>query len=171
MTGIINQLLDVVRTQSGSVVSIERRPLDLDKLVRGVVEEMSLAYPNAKLEAKLDPVAGHWDPDRLGQVVMNLIGNAIQHGMKAVPISIETERYGELAVFRVRNGSVTPLTGDQISTLFDAFKRGNSTSRTGGLGLGLYISKEIVRAHQGDISVVSDPVMTTFEVRLPLQRT
>lgn len=170
MTGIINQLLDVVRTQSGSVVSIERQPLDLDKLVRGVVDEMSLAYPSAKLEAKLDPVAGHWDPDRLGQVVMNLIGNAIQHGMKAVPISIETERYGELAVFRVRNGSIAPLTSDQISTLFDAFKRGNSSSRSGGLGLGLYISKEIVRAHQGDISVVSDPLMTTFEVRLPLQR-
>jgi signal transduction histidine kinase/DNA-binding NarL/FixJ family response regulator len=170
MTGIINQLLDVVRTQSGSVVSIERQRLDLDKLVRGVVEEMSIAYPNAKLEAKLAPVAGHWDPDRLGQVVMNLIGNAIQHGMKAVPISIETERYGELAVFRVRNGSVNPLTTEQIATLFDAFKRGNSSSRSGGLGLGLYISKEIVRAHQGDISVVSDPVMTTFEVRLPLQR-
>jgi signal transduction histidine kinase len=90
--------------------------------------------------------------------------------MKAVPISIETERYGELAVFRVRNGSVNPLTTEQIATLFDAFKRGNSSSRSGGLGLGLYISKEIVRAHQGDISVVSDPVMTTFEVRLPLRR-
>lgn len=171
MTGIINQLLDVVRTQSGSVVSIERQKLDLDKLVRGVVEEMSLAYPTAKLEAKLAPVAGDWDPDRLGQVVMNLIGNAIQHGMKAVPITIETERYGELAVFRVRNGSIQPLTSEQIATLFDAFKRGgNSSSRSGGLGLGLYISKEIVRAHQGDISVVSDPLMTTFEVRLPLRR-
>lgn len=170
MTGIINQLLDVVRTQSGSVVSIERQPLDLDKLVRSVVEEMSLAYPNAKLEAKLAPVNGQWDPDRLGQVVMNLIGNAIQHGMKEVPITIETERCGDLAVFRVRNGSVTPLTNEQIATLFDAFKRGSSTARTGGLGLGLYISKEIVRAHQGDISVVSDTVMTTFEVRLPLRR-
>lgn len=170
MTGIINQLLDVVRTQSGSVVSIERQPLDLDNLVRNVVEEMKLAYPAAKLEPKLAPVSGDWDPDRLGQVVMNLIGNAIQHGMKQVPIAIETERFGELAVFRVRNGSIAQLTNEQIATLFDAFKRGNTTTRSGGLGLGLYISKEIVRAHQGDISVISDPLMTTFEVRLPLRR-
>lgn len=170
MTGIINQLLDVVRTQSGSGVTIDRRDLDLDKLVKNVVDEMTLAYPAAKLEAKLEPVHGLWDPDRLGQVVMNLIGNAIQHGVQSAPIMIETARQGESAVFRVRNGSLAPLSGDQISTLFDAFKRATSSSKTGGLGLGLFISKEIVRAHQGDISVISDPVTTTFEVRLPLSQ-
>jgi phosphoserine phosphatase RsbU/P len=168
MTGIINQLLDVVRTQSGSGVPIDRRDLELDKLVKNVVDEMTLAYPAAKLEAKLEPVHGLWDPDRLGQVVMNLIGNAIQHGVKSAPIMIETARHGESAVFRVRNGSLAPLSAEQISTLFDAFKRGTSSTKTGGLGLGLYISKEIVRAHQGDINVVSDTVTTTFEVRLPL---
>lgn len=168
MTGIINQLLDVVRTQSGSGVHVDRRDLDLDKLVKNVVEEMALAYPAARLEAKLEPVHGLWDPDRLGQVVMNLIGNAIQHGVQSAPIMIETARQGESAVFRVRNGSLAPLSGDQISTLFDAFKRATTSAKTGGLGLGLFISKEIVRAHQGDISVISDPVTTTFEVRLPL---
>jgi signal transduction histidine kinase/CheY-like chemotaxis protein len=169
MRGIIEQLLDVVRTQMGGGIPVEPADIALDEVVTSVLAELALAYPKARFEPKLDRVRGHWDRDRLAQVIANLVGNAIQHGAKTAPVAIETELAGEQALLRVRNRTVTPLSEEQIANIFVPFRRTQRPSGgSGGLGLGLYIASEILRAHHGDIVVDSNAETTTFTVRLPL---
>jgi signal transduction histidine kinase/CheY-like chemotaxis protein len=168
MHGIIEQLLDVVRTQMGGGIPLEPADVNLGQLVTSVLGELSIVYPDAKFEPHLDNVRGVWDPDRLAQVVTNLVGNAVQHGAVAVPITIEAERSGDDALLRVRNATKVPLTDEQIHALFTPFRRTKRASGGSGLGLGLYISREILLAHRGDISVAADSTTTTFTVRLPL---
>jgi phosphoserine phosphatase RsbU/P len=172
MRGIIEQLLDVVRTQLGGGIPVTPADVDLGEVVSGVVSELAMAYPNARFEQKLDRVRGQWDRDRLAQVVSNLVGNALQHGDKQSPVWIETKLDEGDALLRVRNRSTTQLTDEQLTGIFAPFRRTKQpTGGSGGLGLGLYIASEILRAHQGAITVESDPTTTTFLVRLPLQPT
>jgi signal transduction histidine kinase/CheY-like chemotaxis protein len=172
MRGIIEQLLDVVRAQLGGGIPVTAADVELGEVVCSVVCELTMAYPNARFEQKLDRVRGTWDRDRLAQVISNLLGNALQHGDKQSPVSIETEQAGTTAVLRVRNRSVNPLSEDQIAHIFAPFRRTKqATGGSGGLGLGLYIASEILRAHHGVISVESDATTTTFTVRLPLHPT
>jgi signal transduction histidine kinase/CheY-like chemotaxis protein len=172
MRGIIEQLLDVVRTQLGGGIPVSPAEVELGEVVSSVVSELSMAYPSAKFEQKLTRVRGTWDRDRLAQVVSNLLGNALQHGEKQSPVWIETEEAGSSAVLRVRNRSLGQLSDEQIENIFAPFRRTKQpTGGSGGLGLGLYIASEILRAHAGEISVESDPTTTTFVVRLPLQPT
>lgn len=170
MRGIIEQLLDVVRSQLGGGIPVQHTDVELGDVVTSVIGEMSLAYPNAKFEPRLDAVRGRWDRDRLAQVVSNLVGNALQHGEKQSPVWIETEAAGDHAVLRVKNRTQTQLSDEQKSRIFVPFRRTKQpTGGSSGLGLGLYIASEILHAHQGEISVESDPTMTTFIVRLPLR--
>jgi signal transduction histidine kinase len=170
MRGIIEQLLDVVRTQMGGGIPVTPTEVALDEVVSNVLGEMSLAYPAAQFEPKLDRVRGTWDRDRLAQVVANLVGNAIQHGLKTAPVEIETVQAGDEALLRVRNRTAAQLSPEQMSAIFAPFRRTkHPAGGKGGLGLGLYIASEILRAHQGEISVESDPSTTTFIVRLPIR--
>jgi phosphoserine phosphatase RsbU/P len=169
MRGIIEQLLDVVRAQLGGGIPVTRSESDLKDIMTSVLGELALAYPEAEFEQKLEGVRGRWDRDRLAQVATNLVGNALQHGQKNAPVRVETLRDGDVGVVRVSNRSVAPLTEDQIENIFAPFRRTKqATNGSGGLGLGLFIACEIVRAHAGEIQVTSDPELTTFTVRLPL---
>jgi len=171
MKGIIEQLLDVVRTQLGGGIPMTPADVDLAELVTSVLAEIGLANPATRFETHLERSRGSWDRDRLSQVVTNLVNNAIQHGDKGSPVYVETVLDGDEAVLRVRNRSVRQLSDEQMANIFAPFRRTKrATGGTGGLGLGLYIVSEIVRAHGGDIRVESDPTTTTFIVRLPLQQ-
>lgn len=171
MRGIIDQLLDVTRARLGGGIPVHAAETDLEGVVSHVIEEIALAYPKARIVPKLHHVRGLWDPDRIAQVVSNLVGNAIQHGAPSEPVSVETDRDGDEALLLVRNGnkSGAALTEEQIATFFSPF-RSSPSGRSGGsgLGLGLYITNEILRAHCGVISVESNPRTTTFVVRLPI---
>jgi len=116
------------------------------------------------------PSPGVWDRDRLEQVFSNLIGNAIHYGAPDHPVTVSCQRDSESVVVDVHNRGV-PIPEELLAKLFDPFRRGTRDSRTAtteGLGLGLYISREIARAHGGDIRVVStENEGTTFTVRLP----
>jgi PAS domain S-box-containing protein len=168
MRGIIDQLLDVTRARVGGGIPLVPAETALDDVVRTVLREISLAYPAVRFEPKLTHVCGSWDPDRIAQVVSNLVGNAIQHGPPSSPVWVETDREGDDAFLRVRNASSTgvALTQEQLARFFRPFR--TSRQSAGGLGLGLYITCEIVRAHHGRIRVESDPRMTTFVVQLPI---
>jgi phosphoserine phosphatase RsbU/P len=168
MRGIIEQLLDVVRAQMGGGIPLAPAEVDLRDIVSSVVGELAIAYPAARFEPKLESSPGTWDRDRLAQVVTNLVTNALQHGQKQSPVWIETEREGDEAILRVRNRSSTELTPDQKAVIFAPFRRTKRASVSGGLGLGLFIASEILRAHDGLIRVDTDPTTTTFTVRLPL---
>jgi signal transduction histidine kinase len=113
---------------------------------------------------------GSWDPDRLEQVFSNLVGNAVLHGDPAKPVSIcARSKDTEVEVAVQNHGPAIPP--QLLNSLFNPFRRGERdgrTAKTAGLGLGLYISHEIVRAHGGAIAVDSDEVRgTTFRVTLP----
>ncbi|NVB84697.1 MAG: response regulator [Kofleriaceae bacterium] len=170
MQGIIEQLLDVTRARAGGGIPMTRSAVELSTVVSRVIDEVSLAYPNVVLDTRLGRVSGAWDADRLAQVVANLVGNAIQHGKKESPVTIETQQLGEHAELRVTNHTKgAPLTREQIANIFSPFRRASGARSGGtGLGLGLFIAHEILRSHGGDISVESNAGVTTFLVRLPL---
>ncbi len=173
MTRMVEQLLDVTRARLGSGLPVARRQVDLGPIVLAVVEELALAYPNAELELRrCDSITGAWDPDRLAQVVSNLAANAIQYGRPGSPIIVELESTPATATVTISNQvRGEPIPSQQLATLFEPFRRGaDRTQQAGGLGLGLYIVREVVRAHGGTIEVDSTVDGTTFCVRLPRTR-
>lgn len=170
MSRIVDQLLDVTRAQLGQGIPIFRREVSLLVLVQTVISELTLANPQARLELdRADEVTGFWDPDRLEQVVSNLASNALHYGKAGSPVVIDVVRAGDLATIAVRNHSNGAAIPDQqIASLFVPFRRA-SKAHEGGLGLGLYIVQEIVRAHGGTIDVTSTDAETVFRVQLQIE--
>jgi len=159
-----------------------RPVLSLPREIAGrVIEEMRAANPDREIALEVrSPEPFEMDPARIEQVLCNLIANAITHGAADTPIEVAVDvREGE-ALLSVKNrGPVIPA--DRIASLFQPFTQGwelpvggaaAARPRGTGLGLGLYIAREIVDAHGGTISVDShgDDRGTTFLVRLPRRR-
>jgi signal transduction histidine kinase len=172
MTTMIDQLLDFARIRQGRGIPLDRRVTDLAEVCHAVVDELQDAHPQARITVQVKGgLTGEWDPDRIAQVVSNLAANAVQHGVRGAPVAVEVDGTapGSIAV-RVHNEGRVP--DALLSTLFEVFKgaavaHGNRSSRNG-LGMGLFIAREIARAHGGDITArSSDDEGTTFEVVLP----
>ncbi|CAN5490147.1 hypothetical protein BH11MYX1_BH11MYX1_24760 [soil metagenome] len=173
MTRMVEQLLDVTRARLGSGIPVARRHVELGPIVGAVVEELALAYPNSQLELRAgEAIFGAWDPDRIAQFVSNLTANAIQYGRLGAPIIVALATLPAVATISITNQvRAEPIPAPQLATLFEPFKRGaDRAQQAGGLGLGLYIVREVVRAHGGTIDVESTPEGTTFCVRLPRTR-
>jgi signal transduction histidine kinase len=169
MGGMLDQLYDLARSRLAGGISIDPTPSDARRLVERVVEELSLAHPERTIQVEGDAgsVEGHWDEPRLGQILVNLIGNALRHGDKdeAVRVRVLGESHG--VVIEVQNGGT--IAESVREHLFDPFRRGAHSSRDT-LGLGLYIVKQIVVAHGGRIEFRSTPHDgTLFRVQLPRQ--
>lgn len=166
MARMIEQLLDLARSRDGSGLALMRERLSLGELATSIVSELMLAYPNARIELQVHgDTVGEWDRDRLGQVISNLVGNAIEHGASGAAVSVRVEGHGPGDVWLVtRNGGT--IAPEALPSLFDPFKRAQ-VAGSRGLGLGLYITKLIVAAHGGTIEVGSDAQETKFEIQLP----
>ncbi|MDY7229038.1 PAS domain S-box protein [Hyalangium rubrum] len=168
---LIRDLLDFTQARVGGI-PIHPQPVELGGLARQVVEEIRSAYPERHLELRVE--AGSWveaDPDRLAQVMANLLGNAMQHSPPDSPIQASARVEGEGVLFEVHNLGA-PISAEVFPTLFEPFQRGQEhrTGSRGSLGLGLFISRQIVEAHRGNIEVRShEGDGTTFTVRLPLR--
>ena len=108
-------------------------------------------------------VEGTWDPDRLQQVVSNLVGNALEHSDGVVSVRVEAAKHD--VVLSVHNDG-EPIPAEVLPALFEPFRRGERSA--GGLGLGLYIVREVIRRHGGTIDVRSSSAAgTTFVSRWP----
>ncbi len=168
MTRMIGQLLDFTRTRLGGGIEISPHPCDLRAVCRTVLGEIEAQSPGRFRFGQGEDLSGEWDADRLAQVVSNLVVNALDHGSAAEPVEITTSRDGDDAVLEVSNRGpeIPEATRDAI---FEPFRRGTGEQRrpSRGLGLGLYISREIVRAHGGSIRVACGDGRITFTVRLP----
>lgn len=170
MSKIISQLLDFTRARLGGGISIDPRAMDLADVCDEVIAEVETAHPDRTVlfDAAGD-TRGVWDRDRLAQVVSNLIRNAIQHGKPDGPIHVQLGSGGDAITLRVHNeGPAIPQ--DLLPSLFDPFRRQRTHTAASdeGLGLGLYICREMIRAHGGQIAVQSsEGAGTTFTVRLP----
>ena len=155
---IIRDLLDFARGRLGGGIPVAPRPCDMRSICEEVVEEIRQAHParSIRLEATGD-LRGEWDPDRVEQVLSNLLGNAIAHGSD--PVVVATRPTEDRVVTSVHNQG-PPISEAMLPTLFEPFTRVDQDvpdrgGRHDGLGLGLYIAREIVQAHGGTLSVTS----------------
>jgi signal transduction histidine kinase len=163
MDRMIDQLLNFARARNGTI-QLARRPVALAVLCREVIGEMTLAYPERALwfEPVGDDVCGDWDPDRLAQVLRNLLSNALEHGDQESPVNLAIHDVGNAAELSVANRG-EPIPEELRPHLFEPFRRGGSGD---GAGLGLYIVDQIVHAHGGSVELRSDAT-TVFTVKLP----
>jgi signal transduction histidine kinase len=167
MGRIIADLLSYTRTRLAGGLPITRRAARLDELVTKVVDELSAANPDREIRiSQQGDVSGEWDPDRLEQVASNLVSNAVDHG-DGGPVLVELLGEVDEVSLCVRNRG-PQMPPEVLAHLFEPFSRGpdEKSRKASGLGLGLYIAREIVRGHAGEIHAASNGE-TVVTVRLP----
>jgi sigma-B regulation protein RsbU (phosphoserine phosphatase) len=168
-TGLIDNVLDFARGRLGGGLSLTRsasRPLE--PVLRQVVDELRSIAPERAVLAEFDiddPV--DCDRGRVGQLLSNLLGNALTHGAKDQPVRVKAQTVAGTLVVTVSNGG-TPISAETQALLFQPFFRGQVRSNRDGLGLGLHIASEIAKAHGGTLEVVSSEEETCFTFTMPL---
>jgi PAS domain S-box-containing protein len=170
MSEMIATLLDFSQIRGDHRLPVSIGPADLAEVSRAVIDELRTAHPDRTIELRVEGDArGLWDAARMGQVISNLVGNALAHAAADAPVSVAIEADGGELTLRVHNYGPVIAT-DLIPKLFEPFRRGlaKPTGAERGLGLGLFIVKQIVLAHGGEVRVESTPAAgTSFIVRLP----
>ncbi|AQW68904.1 PAS domain-containing sensor histidine kinase [Pseudomonas putida] len=167
---MIADLLDFASVRIGQGITIRRQPIDLCSTVDQSVNELRVAFAQARIR-HLCKGKGQLalDPDRVQQMIGNLVANSVAYGDLAHPVTITTDLHEHGAVVSVHNhGPCIPDT--LLTSLFAPMTRGTDRAdAVRSVGLGLFIVSEITLAHGGDISVATDAALgTTFTIRLPL---
>lgn len=170
LTRLVETLLDVSRIANGKL-TLRAEEFDLARALSEVVDGLRASAAQSSCTVSFHtagPVLGSWDRVRVEQVLMNLLSNAFKYGA-GHPVSVAVARDGDEAVVEVKDQG--PGVSDQdLERIFGRFERAASMRNHGGLGLGLYVSREIVRAHGGCIFVrKAEERGATFVVRLPRQ--
>jgi signal transduction histidine kinase len=172
MTSMIQDLLDFTRTRLGRGIPVSLAPVDLGGVCREVLVEFRAAHPHRAFRYAADgDLRGEWDAPRLRQVLSNLVANALEHGAEKGEIAVTASSAGPDVLLTVQNEG-PPIPPSALPTLFNPFVRAatklRSDRRAEGVGLGLFISQEIVTAHGGTITVASSEADgTVFSVCLP----
>lgn len=170
LTRLIDDMLDVSRIRTGKL-KLDKGTHDMSEIIREVVFRMSIIFEAAGLS---DPdmdlendVLGKWDRFRIEQVIGNLLTNAIRYG-RGKPINISLKKIDQVARLSVTDQGYG-IAKDDLARIFDRYERAINSSEVSGLGLGLFITKEIVESHAGKIWVESELGKgATFIVELPL---
>ncbi|MGE8097564.1 sensor histidine kinase [Pseudomonas fluorescens] len=171
MAAMVSDLLELVRSRLGSSLPIEPAPMDLAATAKAALDEAGAGQPgcNSQLIVEGD-THGIWDRTRLGQLLQNLIGNALQHGADHRPVTLSIIGEKDQVTLAMHNHG-EPISAEALPTIFDPLVRSASEELAGpstSLGLGLFIVKQVVDAHQGTIEVSSSEAEgTTFSVVLP----
>ena len=164
---LIAQLLDASQMQTGRL-KIERTPTDISSLVSSAVDAERLASEARPWVVQIDPdLRANADPVRFEQVVVNLIDNAVKFSPSGGTVTVRLRDEGGELRLEVGDQGIG-IAPDRAARIFERFYRAHDDRGIGGLGLGLYISKQIVELHGGRIEVSSEPGRgTTFTVALP----
>lgn len=172
MNKMLDNLLNFTQSRIGGGLQISAAYVDLAQISRDVIAEFRLSNPDRTIHNNIEGnCAGQWDAGRLSQAYQNLISNALQYGSAESDITVITRDYGDYVVFTVHNDGV-PIPEQNQHQVFDLMHRvpskDNERNLKKNLGLGLYIVREIITAHHGQISVSSTEAKgTTFRVQLP----
>jgi len=165
---LVGQLLDVSRLSAGRL-KLVREDVDLSELLQNIRLQCryEIQISDCIVSLELEPgVKGNWDRARLEQAIVNLLTNSLKYGA-GWPIHIKLRSEGVFAVLEVSDLGIGIPKEDQ-ERVFEQFERAVSPKHFGGLGLGLYITKQIVELHRGQIIVDSEPGKgATFKVRIP----
>jgi len=166
MTGLINDLLDVTRARFGAGLPVVRAVMNMGTVAEQIVGEVRLVHPDREIELSLSGIlVGEWDKARIGQVFSNLLNNAMQYGSHHVPIHVGLHGTPKSVTLTVGNDGA-PIPANKIKMIFDPLTRvvtdDDADQTTGNLGLGLYITKEVVVAHGGTIGVTSSEAEGTI---------
>lgn len=168
---LIRDLLDFTQARLGGRIPVQPVRANLHELLESVLPEIEAAHPG-RIACSLDAIDpwGELDPDRLAQVVENLVLNALKYGAEGGTVRVGTRVDGDWLVLHVHNDG-PPIPAANVPVIFEPLQRGaadgqHSPDRS--IGMGLFIVKHLVEAHGGDISVESTAADgTTFAVRLP----
>jgi len=170
MAGLIDNVLDFARGRLGGGIALDRdagKPLE--PVLHQVIDELRLSSPGRQIEAKYEidsPV--DCDRSRIGQLVSNLVGNALSHGAANEPVRVHAVTEDGLFKLSVENGG-EPIPEAAMEKLFEPFFRGEVRASRQGLGLGLHIASQIAKAHDGVLTVTSTPEETRFVFVMPLR--
>lgn len=169
MARMIDQLLDFTRVRVGTGIPLQLGSTDLASLIETTIEELEGVHPESSFDlATAGDTRGNWDADRLCQVFSNLIANATLHGAQSEGVSVRIDASSrDYVSVSVHNGGVIPP--ELVPRIFEPLgEAGLRGERSSGLGLGLFISREITKAHGGSIDIYSTAEDgTTFVVSLP----
>ncbi|WP_448722851.1 sensor histidine kinase [Pseudomonas farris] len=171
MAVMIGDLLELVRSRLGKSLPIEPAPMDLADTAREAIAQACAAHPQCDPTLSVEgDTQGVWDGRKLNQMLQNLIGNALQHGSNNSAVKLTLKGEADSVRLTVHNDGA-PIPAEAIPTIFDPLVR-SADEELGGpttsLGLGLFIVKEVVKAHQGTIEVSSNETDgTLFTVVLP----
>ncbi|WP_437490218.1 ATP-binding protein [Sorangium sp. So ce1014] len=168
---LVDNLLDISRISAGRI-ALELEPVRLSEIVRQVVSRFheggEIAESGSRVTVSADDdAAGNWDRLRLEQVVDNLVSNALKYG-QGKPLEIAVTSTDSMATFTIADHGIG-IAPEHVGRIFGRFERAVSARHYGGLGMGLYITKQLVEALDGSIEVSSVPGEgSTFKVTLPL---
>ena len=170
MGRMIFDLLDVTRSPLGSGLPVTREPADLAALAKVVVEEARASHAGQEIRLCTEGEAtANLDGDRIVQAINNLLANALTYAEPDTPVEVRVRGQPAEVVVAVTNHG-PPIPAELIPNLWEPFRRGAAegrATRSSGLGLGLYIVRQIVRAHEGEAQVSSANGETSFTLRLP----
>jgi signal transduction histidine kinase len=172
MNRMIHDLLEYAGGQIGRKIPVKPEPADMEYVCRTAIEEVQLAYPNTLVDFEpAGDLNGTFDPTRFQQVLSNLLINAVKHGDPGKPVKLSARRDRETFIIEVKNFG-TPIPPESLQVIFNPLiqlsPEGATTRSSAGVGLGLYIAREIVEGHNGTIDVSSTETEgTNFTVRLP----
>ena len=166
MARMITQLLDFTRARLGNGIPLSPTTFDVMTACASVVEELETGRPDVTITVEhLGDTAGTWDRDRLGQVFSNIVANAVDHGVGgSASIRVDGTAADTLTI-DVHNSGAIPAA--RLATIFDPFLPAARTDKREGLGLGLYIADQIVRAHGGSIKASTGAATTCFRIVIP----
>jgi sigma-B regulation protein RsbU (phosphoserine phosphatase) len=169
MAELIDNVLDFARGRLGGGIALDRNAdTPLEPVLHQVIDELRLSSGREiEVEYAID-VPVNCDRGRIGQLVSNLVGNAITHGATNVPVRVRAETEGGLFTLSVANGGV-PIPEAAMERLFEPFFRGEVRASRQGLGLGLHIASQIAKAHEGVLTVTSTIEETKFIFVMPLR--
>ncbi len=164
MSRMIRDVVDLAAARQGGGLIVHPLHDDLGSITRQAVDEIALAHPRRAIALELDgDLRGRFDRDRMLQALSNLIGNAVAHGQDPIEVSaVSDATHVRVSV----SNAGKPIDPDLVPHLFEPFRRGHER-RSDGIGLGLYITAQVVSAHGGSLEVRSGPIATVFSVALP----